>query len=124
MLIYLYILFAEKALVLAGIHFAQSEYSAAQTVLLRCLEHEAKPHLHVAESPRKPIFQKSSSSASVTEAYNPWSKWGNTAPQSGADPSKPVPLIQPTPSYMDDLNDEMLGIMVSMYCAKQISFVH
>lgn len=108
---------AEKALVLAGIKFAQSEYIAACAILNKCLESE----FGQSNGFKPPTIDATVPTADVAElvANNPWNKFGangseGAAVQSAVTPAVPAKsaLIQPTKTPMDDVNHAVLGAMV------------
>lgn len=104
---------------LAGIHFAQSEYAAAQAILLRCIEQEATVPAPLPHSPqRHTIVKTHTTPTAAAEVYNPWSTFSNTTTttvtSSDGSAAKVAPsLVHPSATYLDDLNNEMLGTMVS-----------
>eukprot|EP01032_Pedospumella_encystans_P025765 gene25765-29109_t len=107
----------EKAIVLAGIHFAQSEYAAAQAILLRCIEQEATVPAPLPMSPvRHTIVKTHTTTTATTEAYNPWSALSNTSTTTtnsdGSAAKVAAPLLHTPATYLDDLNNEMLGTMI------------
>jgi hypothetical protein len=117
---------AEKALVLAGIKFAQSEYAVACAILNKCLDTE----FGQSNGFKPPTIDATVAAADVAElaASNPWNKFGASsgeaaAVQSAMTPAVPAKsaLIQPTKAPMDDINHAVLGAMVrtvSLFCAE------
>ena len=112
---------SEKAIVLAGIHFAQSEYAAAQAILLRCIEQDATVPAPLPMSPaRHTIVKAHATPTATTEAYNPWSAFSNTSTTNttlsdGTSAKVVAPLLHTPATYLDDLNNEMLGTMVRTF---------
>jgi hypothetical protein len=108
---------AEKALVLAGIKFAQSEYNAACSILNKCLEAE----FGQSNGFKPPTIDSAVPVAVVAElvASNPWNKivpgTDGAAVLGAVTPAVPTKsaLIQPTKAPMDDVNHAVLGAMVS-----------
>jgi hypothetical protein len=107
---------AEKALILAGIKFANCEYAAATTILTKCLDQE----FGQTNGFKPPTLDREGSSLSATDQANPWANFGGAGTATGTRASmvgdaahKAATLIQPAKTYMDDLNHEVLGSMVS-----------
>lgn len=116
----------EKALILAGIKCASSDYPAAIAILTKCLDQE----FGQSNGFKPPTLDREGGSTlSPADLANPWAKFGGSAsPMTDGTPrgegagaaaaaaAVPVPgkgaLIQPTHTYMDDINHEVLGSMV------------
>ena len=131
---------SEKALILAGIKFAQSDNISAAAVLTKCLDIEYGQ----TNGFKAPILGElgeggdhGNADQSTADTANPWSKWSNsnintssggggtstvgkpgTPTASGVrTPKANIKLIQPVKTYLDDVNNEVMIAMVSkLYC--------
>ena len=126
---------SEKALILAGIKFAQSDNISAAAVLTKCLDIEYGQ----TNGFKAPILGElgeggdhGNADQSTADTANPWSKWSNsnintssgggtsTAGKPGTPtasgvrtPKANIKLIQPVKTYLDDVNNEVMIAMVS-----------
>lgn len=110
---------AEKALLLAGVKFAQSDYAAATTILVKFSKQREADLLQAAASPT--VGPAGGNTAALggggaADAEKAAAGGGtNTAPITTTAPTpKHSSLIQPVHTYMVDLNYEVMSAMVSV----------